>query len=137
MQAQTTANRCPNCNKKYRRRRGGTFLKVMLGVVLGGLLLIVGCVALIGGAVDEAGKEQQEKGITRAQLQSVKQGTSQDEVEASLGPPEDSQEFERQISELQEQPSRSSCIYYPEKGKPLFEGASFQLCFDEGKLTAR
>lgn len=29
------------------KRRGGTFLKVILGVVLGGTILIVGCVSLL------------------------------------------------------------------------------------------
>ena len=137
VQAQTLEDKCPNCGKKYKRKRGGTFMKVLLGVFLGGLLLIGGCVALFGAAVDEADKEQQEKGITRAQFDSIEQGTSQEDVEAELGQPEDSQEFEQQIPELQEEASKSSCIYYPEKGKPLFEGDSFQLCFDDGKLTSK
>ena len=136
-QAQTLGDRCPHCNKPYKRKRGGTFMKVLLGVVLGGLVLIVGCAALIGAGVNEAEKEQDAKGITMSEFRSIQQGTSQEEVESQLGEPEDAQEFENQIPELQDQPSRSSCIYYPEKGKPLFEGRSFQLCFDDGKLTSK
>lgn len=140
-QAQTLGDRCPNCKKPYKQKRGRSFMKVLLAVVLGGLVLIVGCVALIGAGinegVEEAEKEQDAKGITMSEFRSIKQGTTQDDVESQLGPPEDSQEFENQIPELQDQPARSSCIYYPEKGKPLFEGRSFQFCFDEGKLTSK
>jgi hypothetical protein len=136
-QAQTLDNRCPHCNKKYKKRRGGIVLKVMLGLVLGTVLLIAGCSALLAGGVNEAQKQQDAKGITAEQFSSIKQGTSQSDVEAELGTPENAQEFEQQIPELQDQPSKSSCIYYPESGKPLFEGRSFQLCFDGGKLTSK
>jgi hypothetical protein len=122
--------------KKERNWLKGCLL-ITLGVFLAGALLIAGCFAVIGAGVDEAEKEQNRKGITLSEFRSVKQGTSQDDVEAQLGEPEDSQEFEQEIPELQDEPSRSSCIYYPEKNKELFEGRSFQFCFDEGKLTAK
>jgi adenine-specific DNA methylase len=116
-------------------------MKMLLAVVIGGLVLIVGCVAIISAGinegVEEAEKEQDAKGITLSEFRSVKQGTSQSKVESRLGSPENAQEFENEIPELQEGPSRSSCIYYPEKGKPLFEGRSFQFCFDDGKLTSK
>lgn len=115
------------------KRRGGTFLKVVLGVVLGGTILIVGCAALVAGGLST----KETDGITRAQFDSITQGTEQSEVEDEFGEPEDSQQFENQIPELQDAPSRSSCIYYPEKGKAILEGQSFQLCFDEGKLTSK
>ena len=66
--------------KKYKRRRGGTFLKVMLGVMIGGLVLIVGCVALIAGGVNEAEQELEAQGITRAEFRSIEQGTTQEDV---------------------------------------------------------
>ena len=116
-----------------KKRRGGTFTKVVLGVVIGGVLLIGGCTALIAGGLSS----EEEDGITRAQFNSIGQGDTQTSIEDEFGEPEDSQEFENQIPELQDSPSRSSCIYYPEKGKPILEGASFQLCFDEGKLTSK
>jgi adenine-specific DNA methylase len=122
--------------KKERNWLKGCLL-VTLGVILGGAVLIVGCFAVIGAGVDEAEKEQNRQGITLSEFRSIEQGTSQPDVEAQLGEPADSQEFEQEIPELQDQPSRSSCIYYPEKNQPLFEGRSFQFCFDEGKLTSK
>lgn len=116
-----------------RRRRGGTLLKVTLGVVLGGTLLIGGCVALVGAGLSS----EETDGITRTQFDGISQGTLQRTIEERFGEPEDAQEFESQIPELGDAPSRSSCIYYPEKGKPILEGQSFQLCFDEGRLTSK
>lgn len=116
-----------------RKRRGGTFTKVVLGTVLGGMLLVGGCAAVIGAGLSS----EETDGITRAQFDGVAQGASQSSIEADLGEPEDSQEFETQIPEFQDAPSTSSCIYYPEKGKPILEGDSFQLCFDDGKLTSK
>ena len=49
-QAATTEKKCPSCGKGYKRRTG---LKIFAGIVLAGLVLIVGCALLIGGAVDE------------------------------------------------------------------------------------
>lgn len=115
------------------KRRGGTLLKVTLGVVLGGTILVGGCVALVAGGLSS----KETDGITRAQFDSIAQGTDQGEIEDQYGKPRDSQDFENQIPELQDQPSKSSCIYYPEKGKPVLEGQSFQLCFDEGKLSSK
>jgi hypothetical protein len=122
--------------KKDRNWLKGCLL-VTLGVFLAGALLIGGCAALFSAGVDEAEKEQNKTGITLSEFRSIKQGTTQDDVEAQLGEPENSQEFEQQIPEIQDQPAQSSCIYYPEKNKELFEGRSFQFCFDEGRLTAK
>lgn len=123
------------------QQKGRAFLKscllVTLGVLLAAGLLIGGCVAIIGTGVDKAQEEQDKLGITQAEFDSIEQGMTQNEVEQQLGPPEDSQEFEQNIPELQDHPFRSSCIYYPEKDQPLFEGQSFQFCFDEGKLTSK
>ncbi len=114
-------------------KRQHTVLKVTLGVVLGFCLLIGGCAALVGVGLNT----EQTDGITRAEFDSIAQGTSQSSIEDRLGAPEDKQEFESQIPELQDEPSSSSCIYYPEKGKKILEGASFQLCFDDGRLTSK
>jgi hypothetical protein len=88
-----------------------------------------------GSEVSQLREELQEEAAHRSR--SIKQGAAQDDVEAELGTPQDAQEFEQQIPELQDNPSKSSCTYYPEKGKALFEGRSFRLCFDEGKLTSK
>jgi hypothetical protein len=104
-----------------------------LEVVIGGTVLIVGCTALIAGGLES----EQTDGITRSQFGSISQGTQQTAIEDKYGEPENAQEFEQQIPELQDQPSKSSCIYYPEKGKKILEGSSFQLCFDDGRLTSK
>jgi hypothetical protein len=116
-----------------RKRRGGTFLKVVLGVVIGGTVLIAGCGAIIGAGLNA----KETSGITRAEFDSISQGTAQSAIEDRYGKPEDSQQFEQQIPELQSQPSTSSCIYYAEKGKEILDGQSFQLCFDEANLTSK
>jgi hypothetical protein len=129
----------PGYGQQPPKKKGGgsTVLKVALGVVLGFTVLIVGCVALIGAGLNEADEEQKKKGITLSQFRSVEQGTTQEEVEAELGEPEDAQEFEQEIPELDTGNQQSSCIYYPEKGKGIGEGRSFQFCFDNGKLTSK
>lgn len=114
-----------------------TVLKVALGVILAIVLLVVGCSALLSSGIDQAEEDQKKKGITLQEFRAVKQGTRQTQVVADLGKPESAQEFESQIPELEDKPSRSSCIYYPEKGQALLEGRSFQLCFDGGKLTGK
>lgn len=132
-QAATTAKKCPNCGKGYKRRTG---LKIFAAIIAAGLVLIVGCAVLVGSAVDDVENEAQQHAITKAQFDSIPQGTSQAEVEKRLGEPEDSQEFEQQ-SYFKKATQNSSCIYYNEKGKELFEGASFQFCFTEGKLDSK
>jgi hypothetical protein len=134
-QAQTFDAKCPNCGKKYKRRRGGTFVKVMLGVFLGGCLLIAGCVALFAAGVDEAAKEQNETAITQSQFRSVKLGTTQSAIERRLGQPGDAQEFENEG--LPGEAVKSSCIYYNEKDKGLGEGRFYQFCFDGNRLTGK
>ena len=127
----------PQYQPPQKKGGGSTVLKVMLGVFLAFALLIGGCIALVGVGVNEADKEQKKKGITLSEFRSVKQGTTQKEVEAEFGKPEDAQEFEQEIPELDTGNQKSSCIYYPEKGKGIGEGRSFQLCFDNGKLTSK
>ncbi len=133
--AQTTANRCPTCGKKYKKR---TLLKVVAGLLLLGAVLMVGCVALIGGAVDEVDKEldrqQNESAITQRQFKQLKMGTTQDQVEKRFGQPTDSQEMESEVAELDVQ-SNMSCIYYNRKGGEF--GDMFQLCFDDGRLSSK
>ncbi len=127
----------PDAASPKKQKKPRTVLKVMLGMILGTFVLIIGCTALLAGGVNEAQKDQDAKGISAAEFSAIEQGSTQQQVEATLGEPESAQQFEQQIPELQSQPSSSSCIYYPEKGEPLFEGQSFQLCFDNGALTSK
>lgn len=115
-----------------------TVVKVALGLVVGSLVLIGGCVALIGAGVDEADKEQRRKGITLREFRSVQMGSSRADVRTELGKPEDAQHFENAgIEGLEGSASRGSCVYYPEKGKGILEGRSFQLCFTNGRLDSK
>jgi len=109
----------------------GTMAKIALGVILGVALLIGGCALLLGGAADEIEKDAQEHAITKDEYDSVEQGASQEDVEAELGTPDDSQESETKGL------GSDSCIYYNEEGKELFEGDSYQFCFEEGKLRSK
>jgi hypothetical protein len=118
------------------KKRGGTVLKVMLGVFLGGCLLIAGCVALLAAGVNEAENEQDEHAITLAQFREVERGSSESEVRQQLGvDPGDAQKFENEG--LPGEAVRGSCIYYNEKGKGLGEGRFFQFCFDNDRLTSK
>jgi hypothetical protein len=108
-------------------------------MVLGALCLlvivaVVGCAVLLGTAAEEVEDEAQEHAISLAQFDSIEQGSTQAAVEQELGKPEDSQAFEQRFGGRVE---GSSCIYYNEKGKELFEGRSFQFCFTEGKLDSK
>lgn len=114
-----------------------TVLKVALGVLLGVTVLIVGCVAVIGAGVDSADKEQKKRGITLGQFKAQKAGVAESDVRAELGKPDDAQQFEDAGVKGIADPSKSSCIYYPEKGKGIGDGRSFQLCFTNGKLDSK
>lgn len=128
--------RCPACGKKY--KKGSTFLRVLAAFLIVIVLLIAGCVALIGvGAnevADELDRQQNENAITQQEFRSIELGTAQDDVEERFGPPADSQEFESE-GIITEEPANSSCIYYNREGGQF--GDIFQLCFDESQLTAK
>ena len=115
-----------------------TVVKVALGVVLGLLVLIVGCVALLGVGANEAVKEidrqQQANSITLRQFRGIEQGTRQSTIEDRFGEPSDAQEFESEVPELDAR-SSGSCIYYNRRGGEI--GDIFQFCFDDGRLTSK
>jgi len=138
VQAQTTSDKCPNCGKKYKKRRGGGFLKALvIGIILL-VLLIAGCTALLAGGAsevaDEIDRQQNENAITRSEFDSISLGDSQDDIEADYGEPADSQDFENE-GILDQEPSNSSCIYYNLEDGDF--GDLFQLCFTEGRLTSK
>jgi hypothetical protein len=134
--AQTPASKCPSCGKGYKKRTG---LKIFAAITAAGLVLIVGCAVLIAGGANEVAnqidEEQEASAITRAQFRALKIGMTQAEVRASTGKaPADRQTFESE-GFLNDEPSSSSCIYYNQAGGEFLD--TYQLCFDEGKLTSK
>jgi len=104
-----------------------TVLKIGLGITLGGLILIGGCVALLGAGADKASKEidkaQNRQAITLKQFRSIKTGTSKGTILKRYGKPTDKQESDTTGKDFD-----SSCIYYNRKNGSV--GDSFQLCFN-------
>jgi hypothetical protein len=103
-----------------------TVVKVTLGILLACVILIGGCVALIGSAADDVQDESDRTAITREQYRQVQTGDRQSDVESRLGNPESADEFSSEIEGL-DKPVGSSCIYYGRKGELL---SGYQFCFD-------
>lgn len=106
-----------------------TTFKVVLGVLIGGLLLIGGCVALIAGGANEAAKEidkeQAKNAITNNQARGIERGTTRGEVESKFGKPADGGGA-----------GSDTCIFYNAKDAGVLR--QWQFCFRgksrEGKL---
>lgn len=105
-----------------------TIIKIIVGIVAASIILIVGLVALIGGAANEVQKESDESAITQADFESVKKGSSMKEVKDQLGEPED-----EQVTQM-EGMKDSTCIYYNQKGDIA---SMYQFCFDGKRLTSK
>ena len=77
-----------------------TVVKIFLGVMLAGVVLIVGCFALVGYGLDEGVKEverdQNRNAISNREARRVKIGTAKEDVIAKLGEPRDTQEGENE-----------------------------------------
>ena len=114
-----------------------TVFKVVVGILIAATILIVGCVALIGGAADEVSeefdKEQSKNAITNAQARSVKLGTTRAAVVQKFGKPKSTQESEN------EGLGADTCIYDTIKGGEVLD--QWQFCFGgkgkQGKLTGK
>lgn len=110
-----------------------TALKVAAGVIIGGVLLIAGCSALLAGGADEVEKEisrqQNRSAITQRDYRSVRRGDSRSEVERRFGEPMSQDEVDVQGA------PRSDCIYYNRRGGEI--GQLFQFCFEGGRLVSK
>lgn len=114
-----------------------TMLKVTAGVIVGLVVIIVGCTALLAGGANEVSKEiereQNRNAITNAQARGVKLGTTRRTVEERFGPPKSDQES------TNEGLGDDSCIYYNVRGSENF--SSWQFCFEgtgmSGKLRSK
>jgi hypothetical protein len=114
----------------------GTVLKVALGILLAGVVMIVGCVALLGAGADEVQRESDESSITVEQYQSARTGQiTRDELVERFGEPTDETEFSTEVEGLDE-PVGSECIYYNRRGELA---SLFQFCFDinTGRLESK
>lgn len=128
------SKRCPACRKKMNKH---TVRNVLLGVTAAFVLLVAGCAALVGGAVNEVAQEldaqQEASAITQAQFDAIRLGQSRGEVERALLPkvPQDEQELSSSV-ELPDElggavDTSSSCLYYYREAADF---DLFQLCFD-------
>jgi hypothetical protein len=103
-----------------------TIVKIALGLVLGAVLLVGGCAAIIGAGVEEV----ESQGVTDAAVKALPANAKREEVEAELGEPSTDQETDMEGRDFD-----SSCIYYSRKGDLA---GMWQLCFDgRGRLEAR
>jgi len=110
-----------------------TVVKIVLGILIAVVLLIAGCVALIGGAANEVDKgikeDQKKNAITNSQARKIKNGTTKAEVIDQLGPPSDTQESET------EGLGKDQCLYWNIKGGEAL--SSWQFCFRGGGSSAK
>ncbi len=124
-QSQTWGNKCPACGRRY-SGGGSTVLKVALGVLLGFVVLIVGCAALIGAGANHVAHQlttqQNQNAITEAQGSGVSLGTTLGDVESRFGTPKSTQESANAGLGTQQ------CIYYNIAGGSV--GDQWQFCFD-------
>jgi rRNA maturation endonuclease Nob1 len=126
VQSQTTASKCPNCGKRYKKRKKWPWVILAFLVVFGGCTAIV--LASVNNAVNELNKEQASHAITPAQFDSIKIGTPRAQVISTVGKqPEDTQEFTSK-GVLSNEQIKSSCIYYNKSGGKF--GDIYQFCFD-------
>lgn len=137
-QAQTVDMKCPNCGKKYKKK--SPVLKILLGIVVLIILLVAGCTALVGGAVNEAvnsyNEDQAKSAISQDTFDAIQLGATRADVDAAVAPavPQDTQEF-TQEGVLDEAQISSSCIYFNREGGEF--GDIFQLCFDGDSLSSK
>lgn len=114
-----------------------TVLKIALGILLAGVVMIVGCVALIGTAANEVQKDSDKTAITLEQYGSAKIGeATRSQIVADFGEPRSSDEIQAEgVAGIPESDFSQSCIYYSRKGELA---SIFQLCFrGDGKLRSK
>lgn len=124
-------------------KKSNTGLKVVIGIMVGifvlGIVGFIGCTVLLGVGVNEAvnelNEEQAKHAITKAQYNAIPLGMTEKQVQESTGKtPEDRQAFESE-GYLSKEPGKSTCVYYNQADGEFLD--TFQLCFDNGKLTSK
>jgi len=109
-----------------------TVVKIALGVLIAGVLLIGGCIALIGTSIDQGfkdvEKDRQAKAVSQSQIKDIKRGSSRRSVQRKLGKPEN-------VQESNDESGRVVYLYYPVNGGEELD--QWQLVFEGNKLTAK
>lgn len=126
-QSETFEGSCPNCGRTY-GTRPGVIAAIVAASCLAVILLLGGCVALIGLAVEEAGDEIDKRSITRTEFNSIEPGQSEASVRAELGKPTREKEFGQP-------PTR--CTYYPQREDGLLGLDEYRFCFQNGGLVRK
>ncbi|MEJ7656894.1 MAG: hypothetical protein WKF33_07680 [Thermoleophilaceae bacterium] len=109
-----------------------TVVKIALGVLLAGVVLIAGCAVVFGAFVSEVDKgvqeESQKNAVSRSEMREVKRGMSRREVVRLLGQPRDTSESEDELG-------REVMLFYNVKGGDALEG--WGLTFRRDKLVSK
>lgn len=117
-----------------------TIVKIALGLVLGAVVLIVGCVALVGVGVDSAQKTSDRTAITPKQYRSVNKRDTRKSVVRQFGDPQSADEIDQDLPKSARQFIKKgeedlACVYYGRKGKLA---SIYQFCFDgNGKYQSK
>jgi|GEM_PF-2364470 len=112
-------------------------LKITLGIILAGVVLIVGCAALLGSAVDDVQDEMDKTAITAQQYSGVQTGTAtREQIEEDFGEPQSSDDVKAEgVEGIPESDFSQACVYYSRKGELA---SLFQFCFDgDGVLRSK
>ncbi len=117
-----------------------TMMKVALGVILGLVVVIVGCSALIGAGVDEAQTDSDRTAITPSQYRSVDRRDTREEVVEEFGEPQSEDEVDQDLpkelrSAVKKGEEDLACVYYGRRGELA---SLYQFCFDgNGKYESK
>lgn len=139
-QAQTVDMKCPNCGKKYKAKKSHTVRNVFFGIVLASILLVGGCLALVGGAANEVSKsldaDQKKSAITVAQWNEIKPGQSKAQVLEIVKPavPSDEQTTESSGEGFD---YNSNCLYFNEAEADEFSIIAYQVCLSDDKVSTK
>lgn len=106
-----------------------TIIKIVLGIVIATVLLVGGCAALVGGALNSATKDGAEHAISQAEFKALKQGDSLSDVLDRLGEPKDRQTMQNQGI------GKTVYLYYNVEGGDL--GDQYQITFTNGVLDGK
>lgn len=126
-QSETFAESCPSCGRSY-GSSPGVIAAAIAAACVAVILLLGGCAVLFGLAVEKAGEELEDVGITRSQFNAVEPGASEASVRAQLGRPISTEELST---------PGVKCIYYPQSGEGIVGLDDFQFCFKDGVLSSK